>query len=57
MSRTRLSTYQAVTEFYSKTLQQHFTTGELIKAPASLGSDWVRIKVAILHTNHKTQKP
>lgn len=34
--------YQALTDFYSQTLNKRIKTGQKIKAPAALGSQWIK---------------
>lgn len=52
-----LTTYTALTEFYSLKLQKRFKTGDSFKAPASIGSELIRAKVAIKTTTHKQSEP
>ena len=55
--RIALQTYEATTDFYSKALAKTFKPGDIIRAPQTLGTDWVTRKVAKRITNHKTEKP
>lgn len=55
--RVQLLTYEALTEFYSISLAKDFKAGEIIRAPRSIGSDWVKSKLAKIITNHKTTTP
>ena len=45
--RVALHTYSALTEFYSKSLDKRFKKGDTIRAPQTIGSLWVRDKLAI----------
>jgi hypothetical protein len=56
-SRIALQTYEAITDFYSKALAKAFKPGDTIRAPETLGSDWIKRKVAKKITNHKSQQP
>lgn len=44
--RAKLNTYEAILPFKSLQLNKSFKTGEQIKAPASLGREWVKNKTA-----------
>lgn len=58
MSKTvKLHTYTAILSFRSKKLGKTFKAGDQIKAPMSLGSDWVSDKVATKNPNPKQNTP
>jgi hypothetical protein len=56
-SRIAVQTYEAITDFYSKALAKTFKPGEIIRAPQTLGTDWVKRKVAKQVTTTKQIKP
>lgn len=53
----KLTEYQAITDFKSVALNTYYANGQIFKAPASIGSDLVRKKVAIKITKTKHSEP
>lgn len=53
MTQVKLNTYTALTDFTSASLKKSFKKGDQIKAPSSIGMQWVLQKVAIKNLNHK----
>lgn len=53
MTTMKLNTYTALIDFTSIMLKKTFKKGDQIKAPASLGADWVSQKIAIKNLKHK----
>lgn len=50
----KVSQYTALTDFFSKKLKKAILTGQVITAPASLGSEWVKQNLAIKNPPIKT---
>lgn len=51
----RLYNYEALTDFTSIKLQKTVKKGDIIKAPSSLGSQWIKSKIAIKSKTSKQE--
>lgn len=54
---SKLNTYKCILDFRSLALNKIFKPGDEIKAPASLGTQWVKQKLAIKISTDKSEKP
>jgi hypothetical protein len=55
--RITLHTYEALTDFTSKSLDKTFLKGQIIRAPHTIGASWVQSKLAKRITNPKSIQP